>query len=158
MSLLLRLYQPQKGQIKIDGRSIEDYDVNYLRSRMVIVDQHTVLFRMTLRENITFGLQRDKGDDEIQRTCEEACAWDFIQEKPDKLMTDVTTGGGNLSGGQRQRLAIARAMIRNPDIILLDEATSALDVKNETVVQKALDKLAKQGSALVIAHRLSTIR
>jgi ABC-type multidrug transport system ATPase subunit len=159
MGLLLRLYTPQQGEILVDGRAIEDYDVRYLRSRMVIVDQHTVLFRMSLRENLTYGTSRTKVDDaELQKFCEEACAWDFIQEKPDKLMTDITTGGSNLSGGQRQRVAIARAMIRKPDFILLDEATSALDVKNEKIVQEALDKLAKRGSALVIAHRLSTIR
>jgi len=111
---------------------------------------------MSIRENIAYGVE-DVSDDTMQKTCEEACAWDFIDEKPDKLMTDLTTGGSNLSGGQKQRLAIARAMIRRPDIILLDEATSALDVQNEAIVQKALNKLAKQGSALVIAHRLSTI-
>jgi len=159
MSLLLRLYEPQQGKILIDGRPIEQYDVRYLRSRMVIVDQSTVLFRLTIRENIALGLgPHQMNDEEIQKVCEDACAWDFIQEQTDKLTTDLTTGGSNLSGGQRQRLAIARAMGRKPDIILLDEATSALDVKNESLVQKALDKLAKQGSALVIAHRLSTIK
>merc|ERR1712226_451836 len=85
-------------------------------------------------------------------------AWEFVAEMPDQLMTMVASGGGNLSGGQRQRLAIARAMVRKPDVILLDEATSALDNESGALVQESLDKLAKQGSALVIAHRLSTIK
>jgi ABC-type multidrug transport system fused ATPase/permease subunit len=157
MSLLQRLYRPQSGRIKIDGRPIEDYDVHFLRSRIVIVDQSTVLFAKTLRENIAYGLH-GVTDEEVRHACQNAVAWEFINEKPDKLMTAVTTGGANLSGGQRQRVAIARAMIRKPDVILLDEATSALDAKNERVVQEALDKLAQNGSALVVAHRLSTIQ
>merc|ERR1711959_262215 len=131
-------------------------DVQFLRSRIVIVDQNTVLFNATIRDNIAYGV--DVSDEEVIRACEDAKAWDFINEKPDKLMTTILDGGKNLSGGQRQRLAIARAMVRKPDVILLDEATSALDNENEAMVQQALDVLAKRGSALVIAHRLSTIR
>merc|ERR1719277_1896530 len=157
MSLLLRLYNPMQGTIRIDGRPIEDYDVQYLRSRIAIVDQNTVLFRKTLCENIAYGI-RDASSEDVKKACEEACAWEFIQEKPDKLMTEIATGGSNLSGGQRQRVAIARAIVRRPDVILLDEATSALDAQNERIVQEALDKLAKHGSALVVAHRLSTIQ
>jgi ABC-type multidrug transport system fused ATPase/permease subunit len=155
MCLLQRLYEPQSGEILIDDIPIEQYDVHFLRSRIVIVDQNTVLFNATIRDNIAYGI--DVSDEEVIRACEDAKAWDFINEKPDKLMTTILDGGKNLSGGQRQRLAIARAMVRKPDVILLDEATSALDNENEKLVQKALDKLAKQGSALVIAHRLSTV-
>jgi len=158
MSLLLRLYRPQMGTIKLDGRPIEDYDLHFLRSRIAIVDQHTVLFRGTLRENITYGMDRPVSDAEVERACREACAWDFIEERPEKLMTEVAAGASNFSGGQRQRIAIARAMVRQPDMILLDEATSALDARNEALVQEGLDRLAQKGSALVIAHRLSTVR
>jgi len=158
MALLQRLFEPQRGSIKVDGRPIEDYDVRFLRSRMVIVDQSTVLFATTLRDNIIYGLDEEVDDKRLEQVCKDACAWSFIEGKPDHLMSEVSTRGANLSGGERQRVAIARAMVRNPDVILLDEATSALDTKNERVVQEALDKLAKQGSALVIAHRLSTIQ
>lgn len=157
MSLLQRLYEPDKGAILLDGASLADLDVQHLRSRVVIVDQATVLFSATIKDNITYGLERHVSDAEVIAACEQARAWDFISEKPDKLMTWLA-GGANLSGGQRQRLAIARAIIRRPDVILLDEATSALDNENEAQVQKALDVLARHGSSLVIAHRLSTIR
>jgi ABC-type multidrug transport system fused ATPase/permease subunit len=155
MALLQRLYEPQSGQILIDDHPIEDYDVHFLRSRIVIVDQATVLFNATIRDNITYGT--DATDEEVIQACKDAKAWEFIDDKPDKLMTMIAPGGSNLSGGQKQRLAIARAMIRKPDVILLDEATSALDNENEAKVQGALDKLAKRGSALVIAHRLTTV-
>eukprot|EP00618_Florenciella_parvula_P012341 CAMPEP_0119473752 /NCGR_PEP_ID=MMETSP1344-20130328/5260_1 /TAXON_ID=236787 /ORGANISM="Florenciella parvula, Strain CCMP2471" /LENGTH=849 /DNA_ID=CAMNT_0007506925 /DNA_START=1218 /DNA_END=3767 /DNA_ORIENTATION=- len=159
MALLQRLYDPQEGTILIDDIPLQNYDIHFLRSRIVIVDQHTVLFTATIRDNITYGMDEKSVTDEmVIQACKDAKAWDFIDEKPDKLLTMISSGGSNLSGGQRQRLAIARAIIRRPDVILLDEATSALDNTNETLVQQALDKLMKNGSALVIAHRLSTIR
>merc|ERR1712054_403590 len=106
-------------------------------------------------------MHREVSDDEVIQVLQEASLWEGdngIKSKPDQLLTKLGTGGISLSGGQTQRVAIARAMIRRPDVILLDEATSALDNKNEAKVQKALDQLARRGSALVIAHRLSTIR
>jgi len=157
MSLLQRLYEPTKGVIKIDGKPLKDYDIRYLRQRIVIVDQFTVLFAMSVRDNITYGMQ-GVPDEEVEKACKEAAAWGFLEEKPDKLMTQVAVGGSNFSGGQRQRIAIARAIVRKPDVILLDEATASLDNENEKLVQQALDKLAKHGSSLVIAHRLSTIK
>ena len=158
MLLLQRFYDPLEGSVLIDGRNIQEYDINYLRSRVVIVDQSTILFNRTIKDNITYGMTRDVTDQEVIQALKDAQIWDFVDEKPDKLLTMISGNGSNLSGGEKQRLAIARAIIRKPDIILLDEATSALDNENEVKVQKALDILAKHGSALVIAHRLGTIK
>jgi len=157
MSLLQRLYEPQSGQILIDDVDLRQYDINFLRSRIVIVDQHTVLLNATIRDNVAYGLPNIT-DEEVVAACKAAVAWDFICEKPDGLMTMISGGGSNLSGGMKQRLAIARALARKPDVILLDEATSALDNENEALVQKSLDALTAKGSALVIAHRLSTVK
>jgi ABC-type multidrug transport system fused ATPase/permease subunit len=161
MGLLQRLYDPLEGCIRIDGIPLQDYNVNFLRSRVVIVDQRPVLFATTVRENITYGLRREVSDDEVIQVLRDASLWEGdngIKSKPDQILTRLGSGGVALSGGQTQRVSIARAMIRNPDVILLDEATSALDNKNEKIVQEALDRLARRGSALVIAHRLTTIK
>merc|ERR1711988_965251 len=163
--LIQRWYNPQSGSILLDGRPIQDYDVHHLRQHMSVVAQTTCLFSTTIRENIIYGLPRERREQiqdwEIEDACRKANAWGFINEFPRKLETYAGERGVKLSGGQKQRLAIARAIIREPTIILLDEATSALDGKAEAVVQAALDQMIednKNGCTIMIAHRLTTIK
>merc|ERR1711959_527137 len=165
IKLIERFYEPQSGTITLDGKNIADYDVHHLRRHMSVVAQDNMLFSTTLRENIIYGLSRERRESiedwEVEQACRKANAWSFIKEFLRKLETYAGERGVKLSGGQKQRLAIARAIIRRPTIILLDEATSALDSKAEVVVQKALDKMVgdqKEGCTLIIAHRLSTLR
>jgi len=165
IKLIERFYSPSSGTITLDGRNIADYDLYHLRRHMSVVAQDNMLFSTTLRENITYGLPRERRetieDWEVEEACKMANAWNFINEFPRKLETYAGERGVKLSGGQKQRLAIARAIIRKPTIVLLDEATSALDAKAEGVVQAALDKMIaanKTGCTIMIAHRLTTIK
>ena len=155
--LLLRFYDPDGGRISIDGVDIRDLDVNSFRQRLAVVSQDTFLFNATVRENIQYG-NPQASDVEILDAARQAYAEEFIQELPQGWDTILGDRGVRLSGGQRQRLAIARAIIRNPEILILDEATSALDSNSERIVQQALDAMGKNRTVLVIAHRLSTIR
>jgi ABC-type multidrug transport system fused ATPase/permease subunit len=155
-SLLLRFYEPDSGTITIDGRDIRDYDLTELRSNMAIVPQEVLLFGGTIRENIEYG-KPGAGEDEIIRAAEQANAMEFIGNFPEGLETRVGERGIQLSGGQRQRIAIARAILKDPAILILDEATSSLDAGSEKLVQEALEKLMKGRTSFVIAHRLSTI-
>jgi ABC-type multidrug transport system fused ATPase/permease subunit len=156
-SLVLRLYDPSEGAIMMDGKDAREYDLTYLRSHMAYVPQEVILFGGTIRENIAYG---DPNADEkaILLAAQQANAMEFIEQFPDGLNTVVGERGIQLSGGQRQRIAIARAVLKNPRILILDEATSALDSESERLVQDALDKLMQGRTSLVIAHRLSTIR
>jgi len=157
VSLLLNFFQPTSGRILFDRRDSRTIPITALRSQMAIVMQDVFLFGGTIRENIAYG-KPGAVDNEIIDAAVQANAWEFIQSFPDKLDTIVGERGIQLSGGQRQRIAIARAVLKNPRILILDEATSSLDSESERVVQEALEKLMKCRTSLVIAHRLSTIR
>lgn len=155
--LIPRFYDPTSGQILIDGRDIRQYDLHSLRERMGIVAQDTILFNDTIENNIRLGNETATRE-EILQAARIANADRFISETSNGLDTNIGDRGTKLSGGQRQRLSIARAVLKNPEILILDEATSALDTESEKLVQNALDTLLKGRTSIVIAHRLSTIR
>lgn len=155
--LLPRFYDVQKGAIKIDGIDIRDLRVHDLRSFMGNVNQEAILFNDSFLNNITFGVQHASMDDVI-RAAKVANAHDFITATEKGYDTNIGDRGCRLSGGQRQRLSIARAILKNPPVLILDEATSALDTESEKLVQQALDRLMDGRTTLVIAHRLSTIK
>ena len=155
--LLPRFHDPDRGEIRIDGRPIRDYTQESLRAHMSVVSQETVLFNDTIAANIAMG-KPDATPEEIAAAARIANADAFIAECPDGYDTCIGDHGSKLSGGQRQRLSIARAVLKNPDILILDEATSALDTESEKLVQDALNKLLSGSrTSIVIAHRLSTI-
>ncbi|GAX06073.1 multidrug ABC transporter ATP-binding and permease protein [Secundilactobacillus pentosiphilus] len=155
--LLERFYDPDKGQIKIGDTEINDVNMNNWRSQIGLVSQDAAIMAGTIRYNLTYGLDGDYTDDQLWNVLEMAYAKSFIQDMPDGLDTQVGERGVKVSGGQRQRLAIARAFLRDPKILMLDEATASLDSESEIMVQKALEKLMHNRTTLVIAHRLSTI-
>ncbi len=155
-NLIPRFYDVNAGAIKIDGYDIRDVTLNSLREQIGIVPQETLLFNTTVLENIRYG-KLDATDEEVIAAAKAANADNFINELPNGYQTLIGERGLNLSGGQRQRMAIARAMLKNPQILILDEATSALDTESEKIVQAALDELMVGRTSFVIAHRLSTI-
>ena len=154
--LLPRFYDPTSGDIRIDGVSLRDYTQESLREHMSVVAQDTVLFNDTIEGNIAMG-KRSATHEEVVEAAKVANADCFIRESPEGYETNIGDRGVKLSGGQRQRLSIARAVLKNPDILILDEATSALDTESEKLVQEALNNLLKGRTSVVIAHRLSTI-
>ncbi len=154
---LLRAFDPDMGKIRIDGIDIADIDLHCLRSQVGIVFQEPLLFARTLEKNLRIG-KPDANAHEIHNALEAASAWDFVKGLEHGLQTNIGERGRNLSGGERQRLSIARAILKNPAILVLDEATSALDVATEAVVQGALNQAMKGRTTFIIAHRLSTIR
>lgn len=156
-SLLLRFYEPVSGVIKFDGVNIQEQPLSELRSQMALVPQEVILFGGTIRENIQYGKQ-DATIDEIKEAARKANALEFIEKFPEGFETIVGERGIQLSGGQRQRIAIARAVLKDPSILILDEATSSLDSESERLVQEALEKLMEGRTSFVIAHRLSTIK
>jgi subfamily B ATP-binding cassette protein MsbA len=155
--LLPRFYDPTAGRVTLDGHDIRDYRLKDLRARFGIVSQEAILFNDTIYSNIVFGME-GVTEAQVYEAARVANAHDFIVASPDGYQTNIGDRGTKLSGGQRQRLTIARAILRNPDVLILDEATSALDSESERLVQDALQKLMAGRTALVIAHRLSTIQ
>jgi ATP-binding cassette, subfamily B, bacterial len=157
VQLLMRYHQPESGQILIDNQAIESFDLTGLRQNMGVVPQEVILFGGTIAENIAYG-KPGASDAEIREAARKANALDFILSFPEGLQTIVGERGVKLSGGQRQRIAIARAILKDPAILILDEATSSLDAESEKLVQEALDELMKGRTTIIIAHRLATIR
>jgi subfamily B ATP-binding cassette protein MsbA len=155
--LLPRFYDPTSGRILLDGTDIRELETRSLRNLMGIVSQEAVLFNDSVANNISFG-KESCTDADIVAAAKAANAHDFIMALPQGYETNIGDRGTKLSGGQRQRLTIARALLKNPPVLILDEATSALDSESEKLVQEALDRLLQNRTALVIAHRLSTIQ
>jgi ATP-binding cassette, subfamily B, bacterial MsbA len=157
LDLLARFYDATGGRIAVDGTDIREFSLRSLRGSMGIVSQETVLFHDTVRSNIAYG-RPDAGQEEIEQASRTAYAHEFIARMPQGYETVVGERGMELSGGQRQRLAIARAILRNPPVLVFDEATSALDTESERVVQQAIERLLEGRTVFVIAHRLSTVQ
>jgi subfamily B ATP-binding cassette protein MsbA len=157
INLIARFYDVASGQLLVDGHDVRDVTVESLRRQIGIVLQENVLFSGTLEDNLKYG-RAEATPAEIRAAAAAANAHDFITELPDGYATVVGERGAKLSGGQRQRIAIARAILRDPKILIFDEATSALDTVSERLIQQAMDRLMKGRTAFIIAHRLSTIQ
>jgi subfamily B ATP-binding cassette protein MsbA len=156
-NLVTRFYDVNEGQIEIDGKDIRMLTKQSLRNLMGLVTQDSILFNDTIKNNVRLG-KEDATDEEVLNALEIANAWEFVKELPDGMDTNIGDSGNKLSGGQKQRLSIARAVLKNPPIMILDEATSALDTESERLVQVALENMMKNRTSIVIAHRLSTIQ
>lgn len=157
IDLLARFYDVQEGRILLDGTDVREVKMHDLRNLVGMVNQDTFLFNDTIFNNIAFGLENARKED-VERAARMAFAHDFIMAAENGYETRIGDRGSKLSGGQRQRISIARAILRNPEILILDEATSALDTESEKVVQDALSNLMQDRTSIVIAHRLSTIQ
>ncbi|WP_299765695.1 ABC transporter ATP-binding protein [uncultured Dokdonia sp.] len=156
-NLVTRFYDVHKGTIKLDGIPIKEITKKSLRDQMGLVTQDAILFNDSIKKNVNLG-KENATDEEIIDALKIANAWEFVKELPEGINTNIGDGGGKLSGGQKQRLSIARAVLKNPPIMILDEATSALDTESERLVQKALENMMQNRTSIVIAHRLSTIQ
>lgn len=157
VQLLMRYHTPQGGMVLVDGQDIQSFDITAYRQNIAVVPQEVILFGGTIRENIAYG-KPNATQEEVREAARKANALDFIESFPDKLETIVGERGIKLSGGQRQRIAIARAILKDPKILILDEATSSLDAESEKLVQEALDGLMQNRTTIIIAHRLATVR
>ncbi len=156
-NLLPRFYEPKAGSIYYDDIDIRELTLQSLRRNIAYVSQDIVLFNDTVRNNIAYGELKDVSDDALWAAAEAACATEFINKLPEKMLTLIGEDGARLSGGQRQRLAIARALLKDVPLLILDEATSSLDTRSERHIQSALENVSKGRTCLIIAHRLSTI-
>lgn len=156
-NLLMRFYDVEKGEIEIDGTNVKDVTMQSLRNQMGLVTQDSIMFNGTVAENIKIG-KLDATDEEIIEALKVANAFEFVKDLPQGIHTNIGDAGNKLSGGQKQRLSIARAVLKNPPIMILDEATSALDTESEKLVQVALENMMQNRTSVVIAHRLSTIQ
>lgn len=157
MNMLTGFYYSTGGALMVDGTDIKDIDLKSYRNNLAVVPQNSILFSGTIRDNITYGAPK-VSEAYLQQIIDLACLRDVIENQPDGLDTLVGERGGNLSGGQKQRISIARALIRNPKVIIFDEATSALDTVSEKHIQTAIDNLSKDKTTFIVAHRLSTIK
>ena len=156
-NLLMRFYDVEKGEILIDQNNIKDIQLISLREQLGLVTQDSIMFNGSIAENVRIGKQ-NATDEEIVAALKIANAFEFVQNLPQGINTNIGDAGGKLSGGQKQRISIARAVLKNPPIMILDEATSALDTESERLVQDALEKMMENRTSVVIAHRLSTIQ
>lgn len=156
VKLITRFYRPNSGEILINNRNISDFTLNSLRNYISIVTQNSTLFNVSIKDNISYGSELFN-DDDIIRVSKIAYAHEFIEKLPTSYDTIVGERGSNLSEGQKQRIVIARALLKNPELLILDEATSALDTESEFIVRKAIENLLKNRTAIIIAHRLTTI-
>ncbi len=157
INLVIGFLKPTKGSIHLDGFDLQDLDLRTVRKHISVVPQESILFDGTIKENIAYGIS-DVSDQELNRALSDANALGFVTQLPDGINTLVGDRGAKLSGGQKQRLAIARALIRNPKILILDEATSALDSESEHLIQQAISEILKNKTTFVVAHRLSTVK
>ncbi len=157
LNLVIGFVRPTAGRILLDGRDMKEIDLRTYRRFISVVPQESILFEGSVRENVTYGLS-DVPAAVVERALRVANAWEFVQALPEGIETHIGERGARLSGGQKQRLAIARALIRNPRVLILDEATSALDSESEALIQEALARLMKGRTTFIVAHRLSTIR
>ena len=157
VDLIPRYYDVQEGEVLIDGINVKNLGIHDLRQLIGNVNQEAILFNDTFYNNITFGVDNASRED-VEHAARIANAYEFIMESEHGFDTNIGDRGGRLSGGQRQRISIARAILKNPPILILDEATSALDTESERLVQDALYKLMKTRTTVAIAHRLSTIK
>ncbi|HTX90048.1 MAG TPA: ABC transporter ATP-binding protein [Anaerolineales bacterium] len=157
LNLVIGFIRPTSGRLLLDGQDMENLDLRTYRRFLSVVSQDTILFDGSVQENVTYGLKTFR-EAAIEAALRDANALEFVEHLPDGLNTNLGEKGARLSGGQKQRLAIARALIRNPRLLILDEATSALDVESEALIQEALERLMRGRTTFVVAHRLSTIR
>ena len=157
LNMVIGFIRPTSGQILLDGADMNTLDLRTYRQHLAVVPQNTILFQGTVRDNILYGVN-NISEAELWEAIRQSNAEDFIHALPDGLETPIGENGARLSGGQRQRIAIARALIRNPAVLILDEATSALDTQSEQVIQQAFDRLMRNRTTLVVAHRLSTVQ